>query len=263
MFDSHAHVAFEQFDEDRAAVMARARQAGLAGWIEVGTDLAQSRRALALARQQKQVAAAVGVHPSDVAGLTEAVWRELEGLLDDEHVVAVGEVGLDYYRGGTKEGQLPALGRFVRLAYQRELPVIFHVRDGEMSAHDDLLTYLEKLADDERPTGVMHTFSGTREQAARYLELGLHLSFSGVVTFKNAEETVAVAKMAPLERVLIETDCPFLAPEPHRGERNEPAFVALVAEKLATLWGVPADVIRRATAENTRRLFKKMPQLSK
>jgi TatD DNase family protein len=267
MIDSHAHVAFPQFDADREAVISRAQRAGVTGWIEVGTDVAQSKKAIETARRYPAARATVGVHPSDVAQLSESAWTELEGLLTSDTVVAVGEVGLDYYRGGMREQQLPSLIRFVRLAVQRDLPVVFHVRDAAgssvsadgSSAHEDLLAYLEELPDQERPAGVLHTFSGSSRQAERYLTLGLYLSFSGVVTFKNAGEIAQVAATMPLNRCLIETDCPFLAPEPYRGKRNEPACVSLVAEKIAQLRGMAAADIDHATTENTRRLFKIAP----
>ncbi|HLD25584.1 MAG TPA: TatD family hydrolase [Candidatus Andersenbacteria bacterium] len=255
MIDSHAHVAFRQFDEDREAVIERARAAGVR-WVEVGTDLGQSRAALELAKQYPVdvIGATVGIHPSDVA--ESADWLAIHELLKHELVVAVGEVGLDYYRGGTYDEQLPVLEQFVQLATQHQLPMIFHVRSGENAdAHADLLSYLQSLPVRQRPRGVIHTFSGTAKQAEQYVGLGMHLSFSGVVTFKNAGEILAVAQTMPLERMLIETDCPFLAPEPHRGARNEPGYVGLVAEQIATGRGVSAQTIAEATEANAWRFF--------
>lgn len=255
MFDSHAHVMFDDFAADRDQVLARAREAGLTGWIEIGTDLAQSQKAVALAQQRQNVWASVGVHPSDIAGLTEANWQALANLLDQPKVVAVGEVGLDFYRGGTAEEQLPILQHFVDLATTRHLPVIFHVRDGkDMNAHEAMIKFLRSLP--KIPQGVMHTYSGTLEQSRQYLELGLHLSFSGVITFKNAGALTAVAKQIPLEKILIETDCPFLAPEPFRGQRNEPAYVKYVAATLAALRGISFEEADRLTTENTMQLFR-------
>lgn len=255
MIDAHAHVAFRQFDDDRAAVIARARVAGVR-WLEVGTDIVQSRAALALADAYPYdvIGATVGVHPSDVAAGVD--WLALEQLLTHPRVAAVGEVGLDYYRGGTKKQQLPVLQRFVDLALERKWPMVFHVRSGaDADAHADLLDFLQSLPAERCPTGVIHTYSGTAEQAARYLAFGLSLSFSGVVTFKNAEDVAAAARMTPLDRLLIETDCPFLAPAPHRGQRNEPANVCLVAERIAQLKSLPMDDIAAATARNAARLF--------
>ncbi|PIT98364.1 MAG: hydrolase TatD [Candidatus Andersenbacteria bacterium CG10_big_fil_rev_8_21_14_0_10_54_11] len=265
MIDSHAHVSFGQFDADRGVVIARARAAGV-GWIEVGTDAAQSRKALALAEQHPAdiLGASVGVHPIDAASGID--WADLHQLLDHPRVLAVGEVGLDYYRGGTREQQLPVLEQFVALAHMRSLPVIFHVRDALPAggggagsafacAHDDVIAFLEHLSDSDRPRGVIHTFSGSLEQARRYLALGMYVSFSGVVTFKNAGEIADAAREMPLERMLVETDCPFLAPEPYRGKRNEPSYLQYTAQRIADLRGVRAEDVIAATEHNTRRLF--------
>ncbi len=273
LFDTHAHVTFSQFDDDRSEVIARARAAGLRGWLEVGTDVAASKQAIALAEQEEGVIASVGVHPSDIAGLTDAAWEELSLLLTNERVRAVGEVGLDYYhtppdlpseqdglraagRGDVRELQLSTLKRFHKLALQHDLPMIFHIRDGDtVSANDDVLEWLESLSSDKVPRGVMHTFSGSPEQAQRYLALGLYLSFSGVITFKNAGANRIVAENMPLDRILIETDSPFLAPEPYRGKQNEPAYVALVAQKIASVRSMPVAELANATTDNAQRLF--------
>lgn len=253
MFDSHAHVMFESFDGDRKAVEQRAQQAGVRGWLEVGTDMAQSRRAIQLAEQNPAIWAAVGVHPSDIEQLTAPDWVQIEKLLDHPRVVAVGEVGLDYHHDHDKAKQQKALRRFIDLAHQKDLPIVFHVRNGKENAHADLLDFLRHQAQPVK--GVIHTYSGTWEQAEAYLVLGLYLSFSGVVTFKNGREVAAVAKAMPRNRLLIETDCPFLAPEPYRGKRNEPAYVALVAQKVAELRGLTLEEVGRVTDDNARSLF--------
>lgn len=259
MFDSHAHVAFEAFNSDRADVIARLPPAGVSGWIEVGTDLEQSRKAVALAEQYENCWATVGVHPDDVGELDEAAWPELAQLAAHTKVVAIGEVGFDFHRLPEANGvqqQRMVLARFVELAQRVKKPIVFHVRSGEMDAHTAMLEFLRSYLDNERPRGVIHTFSGTVEQAQQYLELGIYLSFSGVLTFpKKAEVIQEVARAAPLNRILIETDCPFLAPEPYRGKRNEPSYVRFVAEKLAQLRGVTLAEIDRATEVNTKRLF--------
>ena len=254
MIDSHAHVMLDSFEADRDEVVARACEAGVVAWLEVGTDVAQSRRAVSLAQQYDFVWATVGVHPSDIAELDTTAWQELEQLTTVERVVAVGEVGFDFYRGGTFEEQRPAVDRFVTLARQRELPIVWHVRSGDTAdAHEALLGYLEELP--HAPRGVLHTYSGNEQQAERYLAMGLYLSFSGVVTFKNAGVIAEVARTTPLDRLLIETDCPFLAPEPYRGKRNEPAYVRYVAEKIAELRGISVDDVVEQTVVNTRTLF--------
>ncbi|MFH1354030.1 MAG: TatD family hydrolase [bacterium] len=251
MIDSHAHVMFSQFDEDREEVMGRAREAGVEGWIEVGTDVEQSKKAIALARRHDRVFAAVGVHPSEVETLNEEDWGTLKKLAKGKEVIAIGEVGIDLYRGGSLQKQLEALRRFIGLAGERNLPIVFHVRGSEeVDAHDQVLKLLSAPA-----LGVMHSFSGTWRQAEKYMELGMYLAFNGVVTFKNAGEIAEIARRVPLNRILIETDCPYLAPEPHRGKRNEPAYVKLVAEKIAELRGMTVSEVVEATSDNTERLF--------
>jgi TatD DNase family protein len=258
MIDSHAHVMFDSFDSDRDQVIKRMPEAGVTGWIEIATNLEQSRQAVALAQQYDTCWAAVGVHPDDISELNEDTWPVIEELLQKPKVVAVGEVGFDFYREGKREQQEPVLRRFVELAQARQLPVVFHVRDtkGTYNAHEAMVEFLKSYSDADRPHGVLHTFSGTREHAQQYLELGMYLSFSGVITFKNAGPILDVVKTMPLGRLLIETDCPFLAPEPYRGKRNEPAYVRFVAQKIAELRQVSLEEINRLTHENTKRLFK-------
>lgn len=256
MIDSHAHVGAEQFEGEREQVYKRAIEAGLSGWIEVGTTVTESKQAIVVAEQFEGVHATVGVHPSDISGITEHDWQELESLMSEKKVKAVGEVGFDFYRGGDLAEQKKVLQRFITLANSKNLPVIFHVRDGkDVNAHDELIKLLEALPVEEKPRGVIHTFSGTKIQADRYLNLGLYLSFSGVVTFKNAGEVATVAATMPIDRILIETDCPYLTPDPYRGKRNEPAFVAYVARKIAELRNDDVVYIQEKTAENTNTLF--------
>jgi len=258
--DSHAHVASPQFDEDRPAIAARAAAAGVR-WVEIGTDLQGSRRVIEIAAEfpSSIIGATVGVHPSDVGELTAEAWEELEQLMHHERVVAVGEVGLDFWHEPyDREAQVSALRQFVALAARQRVPLVFHVRSGkDHDAHAAMLDFLHSLPKEQRPRGVMHTFSGTWEQGEAYLALGLHLSISGVVTFKNAPDMQAVAERAPLERLLIETDCPFLAPEPYRGKRNEPAYVHYVGAKIADLRGISVEEVAAATEANTLALFGK------
>lgn len=270
MIDVHAHVVFRQFDVDRRAVIERARAAGVR-WVEIGTDLAQSRAALLLAEQYPDlvIGATVGVHPSDVGpaadpdGLTQYDWQVISNLLQHQQTVAVGEVGFDFYHAwpGFSAAEQQALQhktlqQFIQLASERKLPMVFHVRSGQgRDAHAALIDLLSGYPAGERPRGVIHTFSGTAEQAEAYLQLGMFLSFSGVVTFKNAGVIAEVARTMPLAKMLIETDCPFLAPEPYRGQRNEPAYVQLVAESIAARRGVPATELASHTVDNAWRFF--------
>ena len=256
MIDSHVHVTFSHFDSDRDEIIGRAKEAGVQGWIEVGTNIGQSQKAIEFAKKHENVWATVGVHPTDAESLSDDLWKQLESLLQEDKVVAVGEVGIDLYRGGSLKKQLVSLKKFIALAVDNNLPVVFHVRSSEeVDAHDEVLKLLASYSESERPRGVMHSYSGTWEQAEKYLELGMYISFTGVVTFKNAGVTAEAARKMPLDRILIETDCPFLAPEPYRGKRNEPAYVGLVAEKIAELKRVLVEEVQGVTAKNAEQIF--------
>ena len=253
MIDSHCHLDEERFGADLPAVLERARQAGVHAMICIGSgaDLASARASVALAARETDVYATVGVHPHDVVGMSEADWTELHDLVRRPRVVGIGETGLDYYYDRSpREVQQRAYRRFVALAREAHKPVSSHIRD----AHADAAAILreERAAD---VGGVIHCFTGDVDDARRYLELGHHLSFSGILTFKNADPIRAAAAFAPLDRILVETDAPFLAPVPHRGKRNEPAFVASTVAALATLRGLPVEEVAAATAANARRLF--------
>lgn len=251
MVDTHAHLDFPDYDGDRAAVLARAWAAGLSAIVTVATDAAAARRALALAEEEPRVHVAVGLHPHEAARL-EQEWPELERLAAHPRVVAVGETGLDYHRPeADREAQREAFRRHLRLARRLGLPVIVHARD----AHDEALSLLAAEGEGRLP-GVMHCFTADLRTAAAALELGLHISFSGIVTFRNAHQVRAAAAAVPGERLLAETDCPFLSPHPHRGERNEPARVALVVAELARLRGESPEQVARQTAANAFRLFR-------
>jgi len=260
MIDSHAHLAFgNAFDVDRRQVIDRMKAAAVNGWIEVGTDIAQSMKALGLVEGRDDAWVSVGVHPTDIDELDETSWGEIERLLGHEKVVAVGEVGFDFYRTLVEEKdevkirQAEVLERFVELAERFDKPMIFHVRDTlkTFDAQEAMIDFLKG----KEVKGVIHTFSGNVDHARAYLDLGLHLSFSGVVTFKNAGEIAEAAKICPADKMLIETDSPFLAPVPYRGQRNEPAYVRLVAQQLAELRRVSLEEIDQVTEANTRRLF--------
>jgi TatD DNase family protein len=254
MIDSHCHLDFEAFGPDRDQVLTRAREAGVTCFICIGSgsDTVSARQSVALAAEQPDVFAAVGVHPHDVARMTEADWTELEGLARAPRVVGVGETGLDYhYNHSPADVQRQAYERFVALARAAGRPVISHVRD----AHDDAVEILTRAGAAE-VGGVIHCFTGGVAEARRYLDMGHHLSFSGILTFKNAQPIRDAAAFAPLDRVLVETDAPFLAPIPHRGKRNEPSFMKETLRVLAEVRGADVSEVERATAENTRRLFR-------
>ncbi len=258
LFDSHAHVSFEAYDEDRSIIITHAKEAGLSGWMEVGTDVPQSRKAIKLAEKVEGVYASVGVHPVEAPMMLEEDWDSIEQMVSHPSVKAVGEVGLDIYRANKEDfkKQKIALHRFIELAEMQKLPMIFHVRDNdEISAHDALIELLSEYPEGKRPRGVIHTYSGNEEQARKYLDLGMILSFSGVVTFKNAEVTAEVVKQTPLDKILTETDAPFLTPEPYRGKRNEPAHVQYVAEKIAELKDISREEVIEQIWDNTQKFF--------
>jgi len=254
VIDSHCHLDGDRFGDELPAILERARAAGVTSMICVGSgeDLKSARASLALAQRETDVYATVGVHPHDVSKMTEADWTELETLAGQARVVGIGETGLDYYYDHSpRPAQQEAYRRFVALARRAGKPLSSHVRD----AHEDAAAIL-RAEGAAHVGGVIHCFTGGVDEARRYLDLGHHLSFSGILTFKNAGPIREAAAFAPLDRVLIETDAPFLAPIPHRGQRNEPAYVAHTLEALAALRGISVAEADRATAENTRRLFR-------
>jgi len=258
LIDTHAHLDFSRFDNDRPATIERAQAAGVAAIVDVGTDLLSSRRAVELAEQYTDVYAAVGMHPHDAKKLDGAALAELRALAQRPKVVAVGEIGLDFYRDlSPRAVQRRAFQAQLAWAAKMGKPVIIHDRD----AHDEIMEILTGWATglENSPLagrmGVLHTFSGDLGMAEKAIDLGFYVSFSGPVTYKNAGQLASVAKALPLDRILVETDCPFLTPHPHRGKRNEPAYVRLVAERIAALRGMPFEEMAMATTANAHRLF--------
>lgn len=251
LFDSHCHLENEGFQNDLPQVMQRMAQAGVTRCILAGSDMDTSRRIVALAKKHEGVYGAVGVHPHEAKTWTEDTEAELERMLAQPRVVAVGEIGLDYfYDLSPRDKQREVLIRQLDLARRMGVPVVFHVRD----AHGDMLEVLRQRRG-ELPTGVLHCYSGSVESAKEYLDLGFHLSFAGPVTFKNAHKLQEAARMCPADRLLVETDSPYLAPVPMRGKRNEPAFVHYVAEAVAQLRGVSTEELADTAARNACRLF--------
>jgi TatD DNase family protein len=256
--DSHTHVTAPEFDADRDAVLARARSAGVGTLVAIGAGwgIDANRAAVELAGRDPEVFAAVGVHPHDARLLDDAGRSRLRDWLAQPGVVAVGECGLDYhYMNSPREVQRAVFAEQVGWARALDLPVSIHVRGGGPEAWEDLLELWTREGRGE-VEGVLHCFTGTLEFARRALEAQLAISFSGILTFKNAADLREVAAALPLERLLVETDCPLLAPQPHRGRRNEPAHLVHVGEALARARGVPLEEVARATASNARRLFR-------
>ena len=253
LVDTHCHLDFDRFEEDRDQVVARAEAAGVTRIVVPALDLENARAVLALAERYPTVHAAVGIHPNSAVGWEDGWLDDLRRLAAHEKVVAIGEIGLDYYWDKTPPAvQHRAFRRQLELAAELELPVIVHNRE----ADEDVIRLLadSPLAGRQRP-GVLHSFSAPWETAAAGLDLGFYLGFTGPVTFKNADGLRAVAALAPLERLLVETDAPFLTPHPHRGRRNEPAYVVHVAERLAQVRDTSPATLAAATTANATHLF--------
>ena len=254
LVDSHCHLDPEYFPSGPDEVMTRARAAGVAGFIVIGVgrDLAPARAAVALAeRVPDRVAAAVGVHPHDAITLDAPLYDELAQLANRPEVVAVGEIGLDYhYDHSPRETQRAVFARLIGLAREVKKPIVIHTRE----APSDTIEILR--SEGARDVGgVIHCFSEDRPFAEKALDLGFDVSFSGIVTFKNAASVHEVARWAPLDRILIETDSPYLAPVPLRGKPCEPAYLVHTAKRVADLRGLSVDAVARATRENTARRF--------
>lgn len=251
MIDTHAHVHDKKFDDDRAEVFARARSGGITQIINVGCDLADSERALSVARTY-ECFASVGIHPHEAIDAPDDIAAAFAPFLTDERVVAIGETGLDYYYDHSpRDVQREVLRKQLRLARERELPVIFHHRD----AYDDFIAILrEEFAPGMR--GVIHCFTGDAEQARTYVEeFDLLLGIGGVVTFKTAEALRDAVRAVGLSALVMETDCPYLAPVPHRGKRNEPMYVTDAATKVADVLSASLEEVAAVTDANARALF--------
>ena len=253
LIDTHCHIYSDQFETDRPATLERAGAAGVARMIAIGYDLPSSRAALALAQESPLVWASAGIQPHYAQTAGEAELAELRGMLAQPRVVALGEIGLDYYHDRAPHDLQEALfRRQLALARELDLPVVIHSRD----AREDTVRILQDAA--RGHPGVMHSFSGDWEYAEACLEVGFYLSLSGPLTFKKAAELHEVARRAPLDRILIETDAPYLTPHPFRGKRNEPAYVRYVAQALAELRGLALDQVAAATTANAERLFSRL-----
>jgi TatD DNase family protein len=251
LFDTHAHLHFPDFAADLADVLTRAREAGVRRMLTIGTDLPTSRAAVDLAAREGDVWAAVGAHPHEAASVDDAALAGLEALAGAPRVVAIGEVGLDFFRNlSPREAQEAAFRRQIDLARRLGKPVLVHCRD----AHAETLAILE--AEGARQVGgIMHCFSGDVAVARRCLDLGLLISLAGPVTYPNARALPAVARFVPLDRLVIETDCPYLPPQPYRGQRNEPAHLAVTARRVAELRGEPLEQVAPRLSANAAALF--------
>lgn len=252
LFDSHTHLDDRKFDSDRDEVIKEILESGVTYALNAGADMDSSKRAIALSKKYPFIYASVGVHPSDAAYMTDEDIDVLRTLAQEEKVVAIGEIGLDYHYDNTdKPAQKKWFDRQMSLAAELEMPVIIHDRE----AHGDCMEILAKY-DLTKTGGVLHCFSGSLEMARQAIKMGMYISFAGPVTYKNSVNLKEIAKELPMDRILIETDSPYLPPQPYRGQRNTSAYVGLVAEEIASLRGMSREEVAKATMENAKRLFK-------
>ncbi len=249
LFDTHAHLLSERFDEDRHILIERQPSLGIVGVIEIGTTLEDSEAAAKLAMQTDYIYAAVGVHPHDAKDAPSDYIAQLEALIMQPKVVAIGEIGLDYhYDFSPRDVQQKVFSAQLDLAQRHNLPVAIHMRE----ATQDTLSILREH---KGLKGVMHCFSGSAETAQILIDMGLCISFTGSVTFKNAKKTVDAAATVPLNRLMAETDCPYLSPEPIRGQRNDPSNVRYVLQRLSEIKGITFDEMCRINIENVKGLY--------
>jgi TatD DNase family protein len=258
--DTHCHLNLNIFQEELPQVLERARQQGVSRILVPGIDLATSRLAVELSRQYEEVFAAVGIHPHDAAGWTPSTLAALRDLARQPKTVAVGEIGLDYYRDRSpRSTQREVFQAQLELAIELNLPVVLHNREATTDLWEDLENWQARLVQAaspliERP-GVLHSFDGDLPTGRRAVEIGFWIGISGPITFKNAALRQEVAGGLPIDRLLIETDAPYLTPHPYRGRRNEPAYVALVADKLSSLHGLSTEALQTITWQNADKLF--------
>jgi TatD DNase family protein len=263
IIDTHAHYESERFEEDREELLASLWENGVGKVIDVGAAYKDLAAVVALAKKYPFIYAAIGVHPYEIGDLNEETWEEVRRLSLHPRCVAIGEIGLDYHEWPdepplteeTREAQKEWFRRQLDLARERKLPFIIHSRD---AAADTMQILKERVV--PGMTGVMHCYAYSVEVARTLVDMGLYLGIGGVVTFKNAKKLKEVVKAAPLDRLLLETDCPYMAPEPHRGKRNSSLYLPLVVKAIAELRGITSQEVIAATQENAMRLF---PYLSR
>ena len=248
IFDSHAHYDDERYDGEREQVIENLFNNGVCGIINIGCTLERSQKSVDFADKYEKFYAAVGIHPEDVEDLPSDYLETLRKWTENKKVVAIGEIGLDYhYEGYNREKQIEVFKEQLELAKTLDMPVIIHSRD----ATEDCMAILKEY----KPKGVMHCFSGSAETAKEVLALGMSLSFTGVLTFKNARRALEALEVVPMDRLLLETDCPYMAPEPFRGKRCDSGMIPYIAEKIAEVKGLDAQSVLDICTENTKKLF--------
>ncbi|OHW61448.1 putative deoxyribonuclease YcfH [Andreesenia angusta] len=251
LIDSHAHLDGSQFDEDRDELIAKLSEAGVEMVINPGANMESSREIVELVKAHSIVYGAVGVHPHDTVDMVDSDIEELRTLARREKIVAIGEIGLDYYYDHSpREVQKQRFREQIALAKELDLPIIVHERD----AAQDVFDIISSEADGKL-RGVIHCYSGSAEMAREYIKLGFYISFAGPVTFKNAKKPKEVAAEIPLEHLLVETDSPYMAPVPYRGKRNDPSYVRYIAETIAELKGISYEQVAEQTNRNAKQLF--------
>ena len=252
MIDSHAHYDDKAFDDDRDMLLGSMNENGVSVIINVGDNIESSKRSIALAEKYDFIYACVGIHPEHANTVTDKDYDEIKELSKHEKVVAIGEIGLDYhYEGFSKDKQKELFRRQIRMAHEVGLPVVVHERD----ACADVLEIL-KDEDITKTGGLLHCFSGSVETLKIVMDMGMYISLGGIVTFKNAKTAPEAAKYVPPDRLLLETDCPYLAPAPFRGKRNNSIYMYYTAEKIAQLRGISFEELEAATDENARRFYR-------
>lgn len=248
IFDTHSHYDDDKFDKDRFTLLSSLKDKGVCNVVSCGCDVQSSRFNKLLSEKFDGFYFAAGLHPENLEGASNADLQIIKELLSDEKCVAVGEIGLDYHwMSSPKSVQAEFFNAQIEMAKELDMPVIVHDRE----AHGDTLDVLRRTA----PKGVLHCFSGSKEMAREIINLGMYIGINGVATFKNARKSLEVVKEIPLDRLLLETDCPYLAPEPHRGERNDSSYIPFVAERIGELLGESAQTILDITCENAHRMY--------
>ncbi len=248
IFDTHSHYDDERFDEDRESLLSSIHSSGVTNIVTCGCDIETTEFSKSLAEKFDFVYFAAGFHPENLEGASLNDLELIEKIAKHEKCVAIGEIGLDYHwMSSSKEVQKEFFISQIELAKKLDMPVIVHDRE----AHGDTLEILKQT----KPAGVVHCFSGSAEMANEIIRLGMYIGLNGVVTFKNARKSLEVVKTIPLERLVLETDCPYLAPEPHRGKRNDSSYIPFIAEKIADVLNMDAQKILNITSENAKRLY--------
>ncbi|MGC8544638.1 MAG: TatD family hydrolase [Athalassotoga sp.] len=249
MIDTHSHLTMDDFDQDREQIVENFEKDGLELAVEIGFDLDSSQKAVEFAETHDKIYASVGIHPHDVVNLENGWQEKVEALLNRKKVMAVGEIGLDYYRDlSPRDLQRKYFELQLEIAKKKNLPVILHVRDAYFDAYE-IVRHFDL-------TAVVHSFNGENEDLKRFLDLGFYIGVGGMATYKKHENLRKILSFSPIERILTETDCPYLSPQPVRGKRNEPKYVRFAVETLSLIFDVPFEKVEKITSENALRFFK-------